>query len=91
MRKLPPRMQNKLYNDQLIPDETLELREKYRRFAEDELLPQAYQIGQKVEDNANFLGSFSDQWQRKVFSEFRSESQMGAGIKVSRLCLGISY
>jgi len=47
MRQLPDRMQDSLYNDQFIPTETIKLRKKYRVFAEKEIFPRAYEIGQK--------------------------------------------
>ena len=54
MRKLPERMQEKLYKDIYIPRESIRLRNKFRRFAEKELFPIAYDLGQKEESNENF-------------------------------------
>lgn len=82
MRKLPVRMQNKLYNDRFIPDETLNLRKKYRKFAEDELFPRAYEIGQRIEDNDNFPWELFKSIAEKGF--FRvpfKKSEGGLGLK----------
>lgn len=54
MRTLPPRMRDKLYKDYYVPEETLELRSRFRTFAEDKLFPRAYDLGQKEESNENF-------------------------------------
>ncbi|MYE61219.1 MAG: acyl-CoA dehydrogenase family protein, partial [Candidatus Dadabacteria bacterium] len=54
MRKLPQRMQTKLYKEHLFPEETREIRKKVRDFAEKEVLPIARDIGEKSEKNENF-------------------------------------
>jgi len=54
MRTLPPRMRDKLYKDYYVPEEILELRCRFRAFAEDKLFPRAYDLGQKEESNDNF-------------------------------------
>ncbi len=54
MRKLPERNQTKLYKDIFLPPETLELRARIREFAEKELFPRAYEMGQHREHNNNF-------------------------------------
>ena len=82
MRKLPQRLQNQLYNDRLIPDETLKLRKKYRKFAETELFPQAYDIGQKSEDNDNFPWNlFKSMGEKGFFKVPFSKSDGGLGLK----------
>jgi len=47
-------MQNTLYHDLFLPKETLEIRTKIRDFAELEILPEAYRIGQQEESEDNF-------------------------------------
>lgn len=54
MRPLPTRMQNTLYHDMILPEETLEIRKKIREFAEKEIAPEAYRIGQQEESKENF-------------------------------------
>jgi len=54
MRKLPNRMQDKLYKDIYIPNETIKLRRKYRQFAQKELFPIAYDLGQKNREQRKF-------------------------------------
>ena len=54
MRVLPPRMQDKLYHDMILPEETLEIREKAREFAVREVAPVAYQIAHIEEHRENF-------------------------------------
>ncbi len=54
MRPLPTRMQNTLYHDMILPEETLEIRKKIRGFAEKEIAPEAYRIGQQEESKENF-------------------------------------
>lgn len=75
-------MQSKLYNDLLIPDETLKMRKKYRRFVEEELFPEAHQIGQKTEDNDNFPWKLFRSMAEKGFFKvpFR-RSEGGLGLK----------
>ncbi|NIP39404.1 MAG: acyl-CoA dehydrogenase [Candidatus Dadabacteria bacterium] len=54
MRKLPKRMQDSLYKDIYVPAETIRMRKKFRQFAQNELFPIAYDLGQKTESNENF-------------------------------------
>ena len=54
MRALPPRMQDNLYHDMILPEETLEIRKKIREFAIKEVAPEAYKIGQQEEAKENF-------------------------------------
>ncbi len=54
MRILPPRMSDTLYHNDYVPDETLKLRKKFSAFAEKELLPIAYELGQRRESSDNF-------------------------------------
>ncbi|HEX76364.1 MAG TPA: acyl-CoA dehydrogenase family protein, partial [Dehalococcoidia bacterium] len=54
MRALPPRMQDKLYHDMILPEETLEIRKKVREFAVKEIAPVAYEIAHKEEHMESF-------------------------------------
>lgn len=82
MRKLPARMQEKLYDDQFIPDETLELRKKYREFAEKELFPIAYDLGQKTEKNEDFPRDlFISMAEKGFFKVAFSKEDGGLGLK----------
>jgi butyryl-CoA dehydrogenase len=54
MRPLPTRMQDTIYHDMTFPKETLEIRGKIRDFAEKEIAPLAYSIGQQEESKENF-------------------------------------
>ena len=82
MRKLPPRQQNKLYDDRFIPDETLKLRKRYRKFAEGELFPKAYDLGQKTEDNENFPWElFKSLAEKGFFKVPFKKSEGGLGLK----------
>jgi alkylation response protein AidB-like acyl-CoA dehydrogenase len=82
MRKLPKRMQNKLYRDIYIPKETLRLRRKYREFTEKELFPIAYDLGQIAEDNENFpTGLFKSMARKGFFKVAFSKKDGGLGLK----------
>ena len=54
MRKLPARMQTRLYKEHFFPEETREIRQRVRAFAEKEVFPLARDIGEKSEKNENF-------------------------------------
>ena len=54
MRKLPPRMQDKLYHDLILPKETDAIRNKVRKFAEKEIAPLSYEIANLDESKDNF-------------------------------------
>ena len=59
MRMLPARMQDKLYHDMLLPEETLEIRRKAREFAVRELAPVSFEIAHQEEKKEHFpLGIF---------------------------------
>jgi len=64
---LPPRMQTKLYHDMILPEETLEIREKAREFAEREVAPIRYEIAHKEERKENF---FSDVFNKLAKEDF---------------------
>jgi alkylation response protein AidB-like acyl-CoA dehydrogenase len=54
MSQLPPRMQDCLYHDIILPDEIIEIRQKARNFAESEIAPSAYRIAHQEEQKDNF-------------------------------------
>lgn len=54
MRPLPPRMQDKLYHELLLPRETQEIRQKAREFAVREIAPLAERIAEGPEDRSRF-------------------------------------
>jgi len=54
MRELPPRMQDILYHDMILPEETQEIRKKAREFAVKEIAPVGYQIAHQEEHKENF-------------------------------------
>lgn len=54
MRELPPRMQDLLYHDLILPEETLEIRAKAREFAIREVVPRAYEIAHTEESRESF-------------------------------------
>lgn len=51
---MPPRMQDKLYHDLILPDETVAIRSKVRKFAEKEIAPFSHQIANLDESKDNF-------------------------------------
>ena len=51
---VPPRMQDLLYHDLLLPDEVLGIRAKVRAFAEGEIAPVAHAIANQEETRENF-------------------------------------
>ena len=82
MRKLPKRMQDKLYKDIYIPNETIKLRRKYRQFAQKELFPIAYDLGQKTENNENFPRELFKSMSKKGFFKVAfSKKDGGMGLK----------
>ena len=84
MRKLPARMQTRLYKEHLFPEETREIRQRVRAFAEKEVFPLARDIGEKSEKNENFPPrAFQGKWRPKGFSGFRFQKKDGG--------LGLSY
>jgi alkylation response protein AidB-like acyl-CoA dehydrogenase len=54
MRDLPPRMQDQLYHEMMLPVETQEIRKKVRAFAIREIAPVSYEIGQQEESKESF-------------------------------------
>lgn len=54
MRELPPRMQDKLYHDMILPEETLNIRGKARDFATRVVAPRASEIAHTEESRDSF-------------------------------------
>lgn len=82
MRELPDRMSEKLYHNNYVPDETLKLRKKFRQFAEKELLPIAYELGQKTESNENFpMELFKSMAKKGFFKIPHKKKDGGLGLK----------
>ena len=82
MRELPERKQETLYNDRFLPAETIKLRKKFRAFAEKELFPRAYEIGQKREANENFpMDLFKSMAKKGFFKVAFSKKDGGLGLK----------
>ena len=54
MSALPPRIQDILYHDLILPEETLEIRKRIREFAINDIAPIAHSIGQQAENRENF-------------------------------------
>jgi alkylation response protein AidB-like acyl-CoA dehydrogenase len=54
MSELPPRMQDKLYHDLILPDETVDIRNKIRKFAEKTIAPLSHEIANMDESKDNF-------------------------------------
>jgi alkylation response protein AidB-like acyl-CoA dehydrogenase len=54
MRRLPPRIQDQLYHDLILPAEAQEIRKKAREFAVREIAPVGYEIAHRDEHRENF-------------------------------------
>jgi alkylation response protein AidB-like acyl-CoA dehydrogenase len=54
MKNLPLRMQDKIFHDLILPPETLEIRQKARKFAVREVAPVGYEIAHKEERKESF-------------------------------------
>ena len=83
MRKLPPRMQAKLYKEHFFPEETKEIRQKVRAFAEKEVFPLARDMGERSEKNANFP--------RRLFRKMAAEGLFRIPFSKQDGGLGLSY
>jgi len=82
MRTLPPRMQEKLYHDLILPKETLNIRKKIRKFTEKEVFPIAYDLGQKEEKTENFpFETFKKMAEEGFFKAPFSKEDGGLGLK----------
>ena len=83
MRKLPTRMQTRLYKEHLFPEETREIRQRVRAFAEKEVFPLARDIGEKKERNRNFP--------RRLFRKMAAEGFFRIPFSKEDGGLGLSY
>ena len=83
MRKLPARMQTRLYKEHLFPEETREIRQRIRAFAEKEVFPLARDIGEKSEKNENFP--------RELFGKMAAEGFFRIPFSKKDGGLGLSY
>jgi len=54
MRQLPPRMQDQLYHDMILPEETLKIRKNVRDFAVRVIAPRATEIAHTEESKESF-------------------------------------
>ncbi len=82
MRELPPRMQDKLYHDMILPEETLEIRKKARVFAEKYIFPEGYKIAQQEEKKENFaFGIFDELAKQDFFKIPFTKEEGGLGLK----------
>jgi len=54
MRLLPERLQDKIYHDMILHEETIEIRKKVREFAVREIAPVGYEIAHKEEHKESF-------------------------------------
>ena len=54
MRQIPPRMQDRLYHDMILPEETLKIRKNVRDFAMRAIAPRATEIAHTEESRDSF-------------------------------------
>jgi len=54
MSNLPTRLSNSLYDDMWLPEETIAVRDKVRKFAEQTLQPLAHELNTTPEDISKF-------------------------------------
>jgi len=82
MRDLPPRMQDQLYHDMILPEETLAIRAKAREFAVRVIAPRASEIAHTEESRDSFPWDvFRKMAEEGLFKiPFGSEAG-GAGLK----------
>ncbi len=76
-------MQTRLYKEHLFPEETREIRQKVRTFAEKEVFPLARNIGEKKERNRNFP--------RRLFRKMAVEGLFRIPFSKEDGGLGLSY
>ena len=65
MSKTVERMQDKLYHDLILPEETINIRAKAREFADRVIAPKAYEIATIDESKHSFSWDILFLWQRK--------------------------
>lgn len=83
MNALPPRMQDKLYHDVLLPEETRTVRQEARSFAQREVEPRAHEIGSREEAVEHFP--------RDVFRLMGQQGLFGLGFSAECGGRGLSY
>lgn len=83
MRALPPRMQDVLYHDMILPEETLEIRKKAREFAVREIAPMAFEIGTQEEKKENFPSEIFQKMGQEGFFKIPFSKEVGG--------LGLEY
>ena len=76
-------MQAKLYKEHFFPEETKEIRQKVRAFAEKEVFPLARDMGERSEKNANFP--------RRLFRKMAAEGLFRIPFSKQDGGLGLSY
>jgi len=82
MRALPPRMQDILYHDMILPEETQEIRKKAREFAVREIAPVAYEIAHKEEKRENFPYDIFNKLAKEDFFKIPFPKEVGGlGLK----------
>lgn len=77
MRELPSRMQDKLYHDMILPDETIEIRKKAREFAVREIAPSAYEIAHNEEKKENFPADIFSKLAQENFFKIPFPKEVG--------------
>ena len=82
MRALPPRMQDILYHDMILPKETQEIRKKAREFAVREIAPVAYEIAHREEKRENFPSDIFNKLAKEDFFKIPFPKEVGGlGLK----------
>ena len=82
VQTLPPRMQDRLYHDLMLPEEAQAIRAEVRQFAEKELAPVAHDIGQQEEAGENFPHElFSKMARADLFRIPFSKEKGGRGLQ----------
>jgi alkylation response protein AidB-like acyl-CoA dehydrogenase len=82
MRKLPPRIQERLYHDMIFSEETLKIRQKAREFAIKEIAPTGYDIAHMEEKKENFPSSIFHKLAKEDFFRIPFPKEVGGlGLK----------
>lgn len=82
MRRLPPRMQDKLYHDLILPEETQAIRKKARDFASKKIAPVGYEIAHKEERKESFPSAVFDKLAAEDFFKIPFPQEVGGlGLK----------
>lgn len=79
---LPPRMQDRLYHEMILPEETHEIRKKAREFAVREVAPSGYEIAHKEEHRESFPSGVFSQLAKEDFFKIPFPKEVGGlGLK----------